>query len=931
MKLSSLALLLLAAPPAMADYVVSDFEVDPGIFQGGTLSQSYPTSGSNSLCLVLPASDMWYYSATIIEIGQLGDAVRQAAFSTATKLIIDFTYLQYAADWHADHDVGFILQGTGEENNWVELSTVKMSAFNETTTAEIPISPAQAAILASDPAARLFLFAHYGNGNSMSATVYLDTFRTDADGTFSLPLTLMDAHLAGASSIALRADNPVDLPASAGAIATLQSSGDAAYGAPQAVTLSGQGANPDILMLATPTPLVAGNTYTLSIEGLVGEGGETQPAPAQFDLVIGSGVDLSVDSLVPTHRISPFIYGMSYAPSGEYIRRAGITVNRWGGNATSAFNWELNVTNLAADWYYLNAGVGREPEDYIADNAAGGALTQWSLASLPWVAKDDHSYSFSVAKYGAQEAVEPYHSDIGNGLTPAGDRIVNDFSDALVPNRPRASPGDDPSTVYQDAFLQAMEARLGGFTRKVPFIAIDNEVDIWNGTHADARHSPMTYEDIRDNFTSYATMIREEIPDAQIFGPVSTGWFFYWNSAQSGERASKGMGLIPWFLKEVKAHDELYGERTLDVLDLHFYPEAGATSNGDPQIDAWRMRATREWWDPAYQAEGSMGRESWWAPGEPNPYNLQVIPRMRTLIDTYYPGTQLGFTEWSWGDGLSAALATADTLGIFGAEGIYYSTIWSMPPPDDPIYQAFCLFRNPDDSGRAFGSLSLPTTAPNVDAVSLFASLGSRGDRLHLILLNKDRDDSRFCTVQLPAITPAGGPEAFGFDEYYTDRIVALPSDAVSLAGNSLSVVMPPFSAVHVIVPIVPVDSDGDDLADVWENLYADPRGPISAMNPALADAETDNDGDGFTNREEFLAGTDPLDAGSHPQYFFERQPDGSYLMGAFAPYDRVLRLQTSADMEDWATLFTVSGSDGWVEVSYPLPASNAFVRAVIE
>jgi hypothetical protein len=46
-------------------------------------------------------------------------------------------------------------------------------------------------------------------------------------------------------------------------------------------------------------------------------------------------------------------------------------------------------------------------------------------------------------------------------------------------------------------------------------------------------------------------------------------------------------------------------------------------------------------------------------------------------------------------------------------------------------------------------------------------------------------------------------------------------------------------------------DSDGDGLPDSWEKKYR------LALNDA-SDAAQDTDGDGYTNIEEFLNGTDP-------------------------------------------------------------------------
>lgn len=58
----------------------------------------------------------------------------------------------------------------------------------------------------------------------------------------------------------------------------------------------------------------------------------------------------------------------------------------------------------------------------------------------------------------------------------------------------------------------------------------------------------------------------------------------------------------------------------------------------------------------------------------------------------------------------------------------------------------------------------------------------------------------------------------------------------------------------------VAVDTDGDGLPDEWEKKFG--------LDATTADADTDSDGDGFTNAEEFAAGTDPLDKKSHPDYF---------------------------------------------------------------
>jgi hypothetical protein len=48
------------------------------------------------------------------------------------------------------------------------------------------------------------------------------------------------------------------------------------------------------------------------------------------------------------------------------------------------------------------------------------------------------------------------------------------------------------------------------------------------------------------------------------------------------------------------------------------------------------------------------------------------------------------------------------------------------------------------------------------------------------------------------------------------------------------------------------IDADGDQMPDAWERRYA--------LNPGLDDRLLDADGDGQSNRDEFLSGTDPRD-----------------------------------------------------------------------
>ena len=53
-------------------------------------------------------------------------------------------------------------------------------------------------------------------------------------------------------------------------------------------------------------------------------------------------------------------------------------------------------------------------------------------------------------------------------------------------------------------------------------------------------------------------------------------------------------------------------QRTLDILDIHYYPQAsGVTSNKtDAATAALRLRSTRSLWDPTYTDESWIAQRS---------------------------------------------------------------------------------------------------------------------------------------------------------------------------------------------------------------------------------------------------------------------------------------------------------------------------------
>jgi hypothetical protein len=421
-------------------------------------------------------------------------------------------------------------------------------------------------------------------------------------------------------------------------------------------------------------------------------------------------------------------------------------VVRWGGNATSRYNWKTFTDNAAADWYFEDFGYTEigdgDSIKYIQDVKAAGSNPLMTMVMLPWVAKTS-GWSFSVAKYGPQCGADPYNSDAGDGVLPDCQTLLtgNDPTDANVELKDSPQNGDPPGTVYRDQWAPALAAAFGSAPH---FYNMDNEIDIWGGTHRDVHPNPSAYDEMRDTYFAEANALKGWDPNAIRFGPVSCCWWFYWNGANNNDKgAHAGVDFLPWWLNEVYWQDRLAGRRSVDVFDIHAYPDGPDTSHfTQAQKQALSLRIYRDYWDPKYVSESTTINQQWATFIQPKKRIPFRIPRMRALVNMIYAGTPLSFTEWSAAfageSDFSTALADADAYGILGRDRMYLASRWVAPDPANPNYQALKLFRNYDGQHHSFATTSVSATNNgNPNLFSSYAALDSTGTILTVMVINK--------------------------------------------------------------------------------------------------------------------------------------------------------------------------------------------------
>ena len=521
-------------------------------------------------------------------------------------------------------------------------------------------------------------------------------------------------------------------------------------------------------------------------------GGDMEPIEEVPPFEIVGDVSVAIDVTADRHPISSFIYG-----SNQHFPDLTWTVRRLGGNRLTGYNWENNYSHAGSDYQHSS-------DRFLIDNG-GFPAAEGSIPGRVVTHFHEQSLAMGAASIVTLQ-MAGYVSRDPNGTVPPAETAPSIRWARVEPRKDAAfseSPDLTDAVVYMDEMVHHLVQAFGdaGGANGIRWYSLDNEPALWPHTHPRIHPDPTGAAELVERSIALAAAVKDVDPQAAILGPALYGMAAYENLQGAPDWPQVRSGYdwyVDYYLDRMHQAEATHGRRLLDVLDVHWYPEArgdsrvtdpGATTPADVEA---RLQAPRTLWDSTYV-------ENSWI-GEFRRQYIPILPRLQHAIDQYYPGTPLAITEYDYGGGghWSGGLAQADVLGAYGRAGVFIATIWGMDEGDAYQAAAFNLYQNFDGSGGTFGDVSVRAVTGDRDQTSVYAAEDEDTGNLHIILINKNGEGGLRATIEVEADRTYRSANVWSFDA--TTSRVRRTASIGDVDGNAFVYDVPPRTAAHLLV-----------------------------------------------------------------------------------------------------------------------------------
>jgi len=360
---------------------------------------------------------------------------------------------------------------------------------------------------------------------------------------------------------------------------------------------------------------------------------------------------------------------------------------------------------------------------------------------------------------------------------------------------------------------------LGYDKSRLRYWSMDNEPEIWSGTHDDVMKTQCTAEEFMQLYFKVAKAARAKYPDIKLLGPVPANEWQWYN--WSGGSKINGVH-YPWlefFIKRIAEEEKATGIKLLDVLDIHFYPgESDATNS---------VNLHRVYFDRNYVYPGANGVRSINGGWDTSITKEYILGRCSDWL-TKYKGTNHGVglavteTDIKSTDPKIMAVWYASTMGEFMKNGVEIFTPWSW---EVGMWETLHLFSRYNKGNY------VQATSQNETLISAYPTVNEAADSMTVVLVN--RSQTAKSTVNLnfagyllqnrtySMYSLSGLPATETFVSHSNNKLVKTD---VTAALNQITVELAPLSVNSIILKAAPTSAENKLLnSRLSANIYPNP------------------------------------------------------------------------------------------------------------
>ncbi|MDA3816067.1 MAG: T9SS type A sorting domain-containing protein [Prolixibacteraceae bacterium] len=514
-------------------------------------------------------------------------------------------------------------------------------------------------------------------------------------------------------------------------------------------------------------------------------------------------VAVTIDAAKGQKPVSPYIYGRNNSFSDvpgnltseqrfKLYKEAGLRFARENsGNNSTKYNWRRKLSSHP-DWYN---NVYNHDWNYASQTILENMpdlQTMWAFQLIGKTA-DNTNNNFNDWEYN--------NSQWWNGVNQnlAGGGVVNPEGghEALVEGNPELYLVDWPA----DSTVEILNHWFGYGGLEFPkdnfqYWSMDNEPEIWSGTHNDVMPVQLSAEAFMERYFEVARKARAIFPEINLTGPVCANEWQWYRYADEDLRVNgKYYSWIEYFIKRVADEQKATGVKLLDVLDIHWYP------NEDKAADVLQLH--KVFFDEDYNYPGANGLRTingGWDTSQKNEY---IFKRINNWLDEHFGtnhGITLGLTECGFNNDNPNVISVlyASMLGTFANNGVEIFTPWSW---EEGMWETLHLF------SRYAKSTSVQTVSDTERIVSGYSTICEDADSMTVILVNRDLESSRQVNVDVSNFNVANGQstvlmlnELPDGETFVSHTENALQTSVADVHSNMFDIELPPLSTTAVLL-----------------------------------------------------------------------------------------------------------------------------------